>query len=256
MRPSTFLPTASIALTACVAVPHDGSPVTAPRPLFSSDTATAPAGSYEVEVGAIVDRDDGEQIAGAFKYGWGERTEVYVENAPYTALNGRDDSAEGFGDLLLGLRHRFVDEKDARPSFALQPAVKLPTAEDDQALGSGEPDFLLAAMVTKTILGTDATAFYQLGFIGEDDDDYNVESQLALAVSGVVPDTRFGGHVELATIHLPELDERLSLVTVGATYNPAGWLVFDIGASIGLNDDTPDLQLVAGITQNLGRRAE
>jgi hypothetical protein len=256
LRPSTFASLASIALTACVAVSHDGSPVTAPRPLYSSDTATIPAGSYEVEAGAVFDPKDGGQVVGVFKYGAGERTEVYLENAPYTALNGRDDSAAGFGDVLLGFRHRLVEERGARPSLAFQPTIKLPTAADDDDLGSGEPDLLLAGMATKTIAGVGVTAFYQLGVVGEEDGDFGFESQLALAASGVFPDSRLGGHVELATIHLPKIDECHNLLTLGATYNPGAWLVFDVGASMGLSHAAPDLQLLAGFTHNLGRLAE
>jgi hypothetical protein len=64
---------------------------------------------------------------------------------------------------------------------------------------------------------------------------------------------RLGGFAEIATLIEPEPEASISFATLGLTYNPGGLLVFDAGLAIGLDEEAPDLVLLFGFTQNLGR---
>lgn len=232
---------------ACHGIPHDGLPVTAQRPTLSSDTATTAEGSFEVEAGvSVADGGDGGFPA-SLKYGVSSTAEVFASWSPYVEI----DSERGVGDVRLGLRYRFLEEEDSVPSLAVQSILEIPTADEDDGLGSGEPDLLLAGIATKSVYDWAVTGFAELDLLGDPDGGVRVGQSLALAVARSLPD-QFGVFGELAGVFVPEDDSALSYTTVGLTYNPQRYLVFDLGVSVGLDEDAEDYILSLGLTQNLG----
>lgn len=244
-------------LCGCLVVPADGPPATPQRPTFSSSTSTTAAGTVELESGVVIDLRDRYAIEGTLKYGAGDATELFGGWTPLQSVDTEGVDEVGIGDLVLGVRHRFADETEERPSGAVQIATKLPTADDDDGLGSGELDFFAAGIATRTFehAATSVTGFYQLGVLGDPDGGTELEHAVALASStSVVRDVSVFG--ELAAVVDNGFDQEPVFATLGATYALDASLVFDVAVVLGLSGDAPDFQVLVGLTQNFGALAD
>lgn len=241
------------AMWSCASVAHHGNNATPQRPTFSSDTSTTSPGTLEIEAGGTLDPGDEFSLPMNFKLGVSESAEVFVGWTPYQWVERQGQDGRGQGDVLLGTRQRLVDESESRPSFAYQLAGKLPTASERDGLGSGELDLFVAGIATKSLENITCTGYYQLGFLGEPDDDgFDLEHGAALSLAAPVIDqwSVFG---EVAGTFHHEQSEYPVFTTIGMAYTPVGSVVFDCAAAIGLNSDAPDLQLNLGLTMNMGR---
>lgn len=252
LRRNRVLPAcAALALLvpACAVRPDTVAPTTPQRPTLSSNTSTTAPGTVEVEVGALFDPDDKIDTPLTAKWGFDEGNELYVGWSPFLWISAPGDDPDGPGDVLIGSRHRVFEETAEAPSAALQLQAKLPAADRTEGLGSGEIDFFAAGILTKSIDPVTVTGFYQFGVIGDPAGGVDPQHALALAGDVAVADrvSLFG---ELASI----IDEdRASLFTiVGTAVSLRRGLTFDVGCSLGLDDDAPAFELLVGLTQNLG----
>jgi len=250
----------SLALAAACAAPsaswREGQDVTATpqRPTFSKNAATTAQGTVEIEAGLLRDPGDLFDTPTTLKYGLSERDELFVGFAPFKMVELPGDDGEGFGDLLLGWRQRFFEDTDDGTSVAWQAALKLPTADEDEGLGSGELDGFLAGILTVSQGTWSTTGFAQLGLLGEIDGS-GVDHQEALA--GVfdygLKNTNTGLLAELAAVFTPERDLEEVFTILGVNWSPLPGVVLDTGVLFGLSSDAPDFQYFVGITRNLGR---
>ncbi len=237
---------------ACEVVHKEGVQVTPQRPTFSSGTTTTASGTVEIEAGLTVDPGDSVDVPTNTKVGLSEQTELFLGWSPYRHLDLRGPDGNGPSDLLVGTRHRFLDETDTRPAAALQLATKLPTGSTREGLSSGEVDFFAAGIVSKDFETVSLTGFYQLGVLGESNDDaVDVEHGLALAL-GVPILEELGAFAELAGVFTPEQNFDSVFTTVGVAYALSESLVLDGAFAVGLNDDAPDFQVLVGLTFNPG----
>ena len=142
----------SLALAAACAAPsaswREGQDVTATpqRPTFSKNAATTAQGTVEIEAGLLRDPGDLFDTPTTLKYGLSERDELFVGFAPFKMVELPGDDGEGFGDILVGWRQRFWQQQESGTAAAWQAAVKLPTADEDEGLGSGEVDGFLSGV--------------------------------------------------------------------------------------------------------------
>jgi len=79
-----------------------------------------------------------------------------------TGTSGSRSSRSGIGDLTLTVSNRIYYDKAARQGMRLRGKVKLPTADEDKALGSGEVDYTVELAPFKQI--DDTTLYGALGF--------------------------------------------------------------------------------------------
>lgn len=234
----------------CASLPDDQQPVTPQRPTLSSDTSTTARGTVEIEAGVSVQPGDLLDTPLALKWGSGEATEVFMGWSPWQQIDVPGHDLEGSSDVLVGMRHRFLEESEGVPSAALQLATKLPTGNDE--VSTGEIDFLAAGIVTKRAAGVSWTGFYQLEALGSPGGrGIALGHDGALAAAGAI-EQRWGWFGELAGRFVDELHHDSVFVTAGATYAPKDSMVFDAGVVVGLSDDAPDLMFVFGMTHNLG----
>ena len=156
-------------------------------------------------------------------------------------------------DLVVGTRHRFLEEEDGWPSAALQLSTSLPTGDRTEGLSSGEIDFLPAAILTRSFGDVTTTAFYQAGILGNPGGGTDLEHTLALAGSTSVGQ-RWAVFGELSSVLAHERDVEDYFALVGSSYAVSRSFVLDVGAAFGINDEAPDFQLLFGFTSNLGAR--
>lgn len=229
---------------------ESGEAATPQRPTFSSDTNTTADGTLELEAGGAIDRADTVAAPATLKYGAGKRTEIFVGVPVYQRLEVAGARVDGTGDLFAGVRHRFV-ESEGGTSGAFQLATKLPTA--NSAFSSGELDFSIAAIVSKTLPGgAGLTGYLQTDFIGNVGEP-GTQSQTLAAIAASRPITdRLAGFVEFAQLAIDE-DVSPAVATVGIAHAVAPSLILDASLALGLNDDAPPDALQVGLTMNFGR---
>lgn len=239
----------------------DEPPICADRPSKSTGECTVPAGHWQVETGLIDwthDRSDGVTTdlttygSSLIKYGVSSNADVELGLTPIEAEHDRSggigQGTSGFGDLTLRLKYRLTRD-DAPVLVALDPFVKLPTANHRLGNGKVEGGMLVA---------TSATLMKQLTLSLDPELDW-------------VADANGNGH-HLATQQVLNLGfaptEKLALsaeIWGQWDWDPAGTVrsasadgsiayllnnnvQLDAGANFGLNSQTPDLELYTGIS--------
>jgi len=237
---------------ACSFVDLQDVPATPQRPTLSSDTATTAKGTLEIEAGVAVDPTDAFDSPLQLKVGAAEATELFLAWSPYRWVERSGPDGRGQGNLFIGVRNRFLEETESRPSAAFQLQTKIPTASEREGLGSGALDFLGAGIVTKDLGGFLTTGFYQIGILGEPDGgDTDLEHDVAIA-SGTPLVNGLGAFAEVAGTFIRERDTSSVFTTLGLAYAIARDVVADAGVVVGLSDDAPDFRVVAGVTINFG----
>jgi hypothetical protein len=220
------------------------------RPTYSNSTFTTAPGTFELETGVYFDPSDELAVPTTLKYGVGDRADAFVSLSPASAV---ENGGVGFDDVYLGWRQRLTEHQLGHLSLAWQAQVKLPTADEDKGLGSGEFDALVAGIGTLPMQDWSATGFAELGLIG---DPVGSGADLQVALAGAA-DRRLSGGAgvfgELAGIFNDDQNLDSVFTTVGAAWSPVPGLVLDSGVVLGLSNDAPDFAFVVGLTRNLGR---
>jgi hypothetical protein len=250
----------SLALVAACAAPsaswREGQDVqaTPQRPTFSKNTSTTAQGTVEIEAGLLRDPGDLFDTPTTVKYGLSAQDELFIGLSPFKMVELPGDDGEGFGDVTLGWRQRFWEQQDSGTSAAWMAYVKLPTADEDEGLGSGEVDGFVAGSLTMATEDWSANAYGQFGLLGELDGS-GVDHQEAVSAVFDMPfaGTNAGGLAELAAVFTPERDLEEVFTILGVNWSPLPGVVLDTGVLLGLTDDAPDFQYFIGITRNLGR---
>jgi hypothetical protein len=70
---------------------------------------------------------------------------------PYLFNNPTDHAAQqGFGDLEIGAKYRFIHETETNPMMAFYPSIVSPTGDEAKGLGSGGTQIFLPVWLQKT----------------------------------------------------------------------------------------------------------
>jgi hypothetical protein len=185
------------------------------------------------------------------KFGLGDSSDIQFNMAPYEEVRTRtgavSDRIGGVGDLVVRFKQRLTSAS-AGTQVALLPFVKLPTAR--RGIGNGKVEGGVAVPVN-----IDLQQDFSLGFSPELDLLANESgSGRHLSLSNVVNVGKKIGKVTVAAELWGEQDFEPSgnvhqvSADVMASWTPRPKLQFDVGANFGLNRDTPDVQLYAGVS--------
>jgi Putative MetA-pathway of phenol degradation len=122
-------------------------------PFVTDDTETPPLHNWEINVPFIIQREHHETDMDAplFDINYGALSNVQLElDIPVEVVQKPNDSTvAGPGDLLLGVKWRFIEEKDLRPQLAVYPQVELPTGNQQRGLGDGKVAYILPLLAEK-----------------------------------------------------------------------------------------------------------
>ena len=156
----------------------------------------------------------------------------------------------GIGDLILRGRYYLVEEREWVPTIAVTGRLKIPTADSDRGLGTGEFDEGAGLEVNKKLFGQ-WWGFMDFGytFIG-DPSDVNLRNQWYYDI-GV-------GHDLTKNLLLSMYYEEYRALIAGLSnprdllfalnYKASDLLRFNAATLVGLSDGAPDYGLTGGIS--------
>ncbi len=235
------------------------------RPGLGTPPCTVDAGHVMIETGLVDWTHDRRPesatdswLIGAtlVRFGLGATTEAQLEWSPLGHIRERDrttgaaDHVTRAGDVSLAVRQNLRNPDGSGVSFALQPFVTVPLGR--RPIGAGDWGAGILAPASFELSKT-----FKLGFTPEIDaavDEDGDGRHLAYGgVAGVTADltATLGVTAEIEAMRDRDPAEHSTEARAGLS---AGWqasddLQFDAGSNVGLNRDTPDVELYAGVSR-------
>jgi hypothetical protein len=248
------LPASAFALQA------EESPICADRPAKGNAVCTVPAGKWQLETG-VADwarlKDDGGTadaliIGSSFlKLGLSDRSDLEIGINPYvhveTKVAGSKSSASTFGDLIVRYKYRLSGE-GAKIEVAAIPFVKLPTAHRD--IGNGKVEGGLAVPVSMAIGSASLTLGPEADLLADADGNgrHVAVVNLVNLAGPFAPGLTLIGELWTATNFDPADTMTLISADAAVAYLVNNNLQLDLGTNLGLNRNTPDVELYAGVS--------
>jgi hypothetical protein len=126
--------------------------VRAGPPFVTEDPEPPPAGGWEINVPFIIERTPGETDMNTplfdFNYGL-PNIQLKLEIPVETIHDDGDETASGAGDLLLGVKWRFLNNERSQFQLGTYPQVLVPTGDHSRGLGLGGSAFVLQLIAQK-----------------------------------------------------------------------------------------------------------
>ena len=122
-------------------------------PFVTDDPEPPPPGGWEINVPFILERTPGttEMDAPLFDLNYGlPNIQLKLEFPIKVVREDGSDTAAGAGDLLLGVKWRFLNNERAQFQLGVYPQLLLPTGDRAQGLGQGRPAYVLPLLVQKS----------------------------------------------------------------------------------------------------------
>jgi len=238
-------------------------PICPDRPSKANGTCTVPAGHSQLETG-LVDwtRDDfagghtdftvwGSSVV---KYGLSSSSDVEFGFTPYETLRMREDGvrqrASGFGDLTVRLKQRLTGD-EAPIQATLIPFAKLPTAGHDLGNGKAEGGVTVPVSAAVGKSAVTLTIGPELD-LRADADGHGYHAATAQLINfGFAATKRVSLSAELwgQWDWDPDGTMRQYSADGSIAYLVNNDLQLDAGANLGLNRETPDVELYAGVSK-------
>ena len=112
-----------------------------------------PPGAWEINVPFIIERTPGKTEMDAplvdINYGL-PNVQLKVEFPIEIVQQDRDGTAAGGGDLVLGVKWRFLNDERSKFQVGIYPQLLLPTGNRARGLGAGRPAFWLPLISQKS----------------------------------------------------------------------------------------------------------
>lgn len=226
------------------------------HPLITEDTGTHGAGNYQLELtydsnhlkeGSIRSRE--ENFNTVFSVGVLDNLD-FIVSLPYemvTVHAGAKHTSRGLGDSEIALKWRFYDEGPL--SFAVRPALSLPTGNVDEGLSSEHYVPNVFAVMT---YAPDPWAIHlHLGYTrnyhdGPDQRGHIYHSSVALEY-GINEILRVVGDASIESNSERSSTASVGSMVLGLIYSPTPSIDIDMGYRIGLTDAAPDHAWLAGL---------
>ncbi|HEX3178947.1 MAG TPA: transporter [Methylomirabilota bacterium] len=228
------------------------------RPELTESARLVPRGAVQLEAGMALSQERRAATATEkrvesetdLRIGVADDVELNLGWEPLVRVRGPDD-ATGIGDVMLGIRYRFVrgtEEQSWPPHVALKLFTRLPAAE--QPIGTGRPDFgalLLASFELpqdfELEVNVGGAAIGQMrggGFLGEAITTASLSRELAPSLLGFV---------ELLLNSRTERDGRGQVaINTGIVYRVMPNLAVDAGLQTSLAGQGPDYVVRTGVS--------
>ena len=237
-------------------------PICTDRPSKSTGECTVPKGGWQVETGLIdwsrtesggVRVDAVSWGSSLIKYGLRENVDFELGITPFQTLDVDAGNSHvthsSFGDTQLRIKYRLT-APDAPLLVALAPFVKLPTANHHLGNGKVEAGLLVATSAALGKSGLTLSLDPELDLNADGDGSgHHLATQQVLNIAVAA-----SSKVSLSTEAWAKWDwdpagtaKQVSWDVAGA-YQPTKALQLDVGANFGLNSQTPDVEVYAGVS--------
>ncbi len=150
-----------------------------------------------------------------------------------------------------GYRRRFIEAEHLRPSVEFLTAIRVPIADEEEGLGSGEFDLAGAFAAIWAGETCSTTAYLQLGLLGAPEGGRDLQSTATITLGRTLTDS-IAGFGEIALVSTPDQDDEQVFTILGLAWASAPGRVFDLSVLVGWTDDPPECQVLLGATLNLG----
>ena len=121
-------------------------------PFVTDDPEPPPSGGWEINVPFILERTPGktEMDAPLFDFNYGlPDIQLKLEFPIKIVHDDSDGTMAGAGDLLLGMKWRFLNNEPLQLQLGIYPQLLLPTGDHARDLGEGRTAFVLPLVAQK-----------------------------------------------------------------------------------------------------------
>ncbi len=224
--------------------------------LFVDDTSTTDKGRFELAYWADYYKDTQYNYDEGYKsrtretrlcsyllYGLADNWDIGI-TIPYGYINyDRETKANGFMDIDIESKYRFLEETDTLPSFALYLDFVSNSANEEKSLGSGDEDIWLNCIFSKTLkqnLWLDVNLGYYFSG-GKDADD--VFTYCVGAAAGFMERLYLYAEIYGEAEFERNFSENvfLAALSIGYEINPS--IFVKTGTAAGISDGANDLQI-------------
>lgn len=253
-----FMLTAGVVLLASVAMGG--------RPLSTDDADPIDVGQVQAEIGVPFERyETAHHVELPFAITCGVVRDVQITAGFGGILERRtevvggtemSETESGIGDFVVTAKWQFFGGSGWVPRQAVVPTVKFPTADTDKGFGSGEYDYDLTWISSRTF--NDKTGVHL-------DVGYTVTGGLEgssggdVFHSGIAADYRISSAVQwvgetIVEKELVDASDVTSQFLTGIRWFPSERLMVDVAGGSKISGDAPDLVLTAGLTYTFAVR--
>lgn len=195
--------------------------------------------------GLVPSLEIGAGLGGHFE----ERTEI-------DEVSGKEciSNVNGMGDLTVNAKWQFLGESTWLPRQAIVPTVKFPTADEDKGLGSGEIDYDITWIASKSFcekMGGHINVGYSFINAPAGEDVGNIIHYGAALDYKITDPLQWVGEVFVEKELLGGTDN-IIMFNTGLRWTAIDGLVFDAAAGSRISGDAPDLIATAGLTWTFG----
>jgi hypothetical protein len=227
---------------------HEEVAATPQRPSFSTSTTTTHVGWLELEAGLSVDEHlfDSPFV---FKLGTSRDSELFVGLSPVMNVsNGVSET--GFGDIALGGRWRFKEGTTKSPSFAGQFSIKLPTADEDRGLGTGEVGYNALLIINHTF--ATYSLDFNVGLSGRPGSGTIDQVPIILTLSRGL-NSKLSGFGELFIDPSFDSENSIFIGSFGGSYYVSPRIVLDAALNVNISKAPFDVRFLFGFTTTFAR---
>lgn len=238
-------------LSGCRMDPASASTPAVQRATRSHSTDTVLPGEIQVEMGLDSNPGEGFDLPMGIRWGASPVTEFFVSPLAYRRTDGASNS--GVGDIYAGVRHRLWNETTSTPAVLVEFFSKLPIADSEKGLGSGEADIFGAVALDRRYYDALYTLYGEVGFLGSPGST-GTDLSVAGALSATRPWLRgLDLFAEVSGQYVRELELTTLYFSGGALYAYSPTTTIDLSLSIGMSDDADSTRLMLGFTRSLGK---
>jgi outer membrane protein OmpA-like peptidoglycan-associated protein len=185
---------------------------------------------------------DVSDLRGTFAFGATDRLEIFAnldaqrridaDRRPVRAGGTTMDDprvfqawSTGFGDVRLGAKFNLLAPYRQQPAaVAVRALVKLPTASDDEGLGTGKADFIVDGIVSGEAANIVELSGYGGFLVRGDADDYELSNGLRWGIGAGFP-SRWKFRVTTELVGEKYFDELIAVTPGAANGAPGSWPV-------------------------------
>jgi hypothetical protein len=239
-----------------VTVEHDN--LEPDRPDVTNGTHIVDVGLLQMEVGAVLTRNGGNQHSvgtpSTIRLGLTEWIEARISSDGFLAVTDATGTERGLGNVQIGAKLRLWADPGGVPVLSILPTINLPAASESKGLGSGQADFTNAALTGVDFLTRGhVDVNYGIGRIGAGTGLPRFTQHLLSWSASVEVPGPVTPYLESFWFSRQEPDGgTVAALDTGAIYVINPRLALDGGVQFGLTAAAPPLSAFGGLSVVLG----